>query len=142
MPYLNWRESVQAEVRQVAATTSGEGMAFHWTWTLERKDEFLLGIEELLKLTRQQAVGLSVPELRIDLPRNWIFFLKLRESESRLLIAHPQVEEWVVSASLLEEHATVLIQRIQVAVQGDRFSLNSLFRVARLSNVEIFLEMI
>jgi hypothetical protein len=44
-------------------------------------------------------------ELRLSLPDAWTIFWKLREDETRLLIAHPQVDEWVATVALEPLHA-------------------------------------
>ncbi len=147
MPYLNWRvpspdhSSFQIEPLSSGATpASGDRLRFRWALSMDRKHEFFAAIDELLKQTQGQVSGSSVPELRIDLPENWIFFLKMRESESRLLMAHPQQNEWVLTAALTESHLALIVERMRTSKSGDQVQWASLFKVSRLSNVEIHWE--
>ena len=115
MPYLNWKErETGQEVRDSL-------------FTLRLKSRELA---ELIALLEEVFVE-NGPELRVDLPRNWIVFWKRREGESRLLIAHPQENEWVATAALEPEHGKKLIDELKTLQTG------SANRVTAVGNVEL-----
>lgn len=76
-------------------------------------------------------------ELRVDLPDNWIVFWKSRESESRLLLAHPQQGEWVTTVALDPEHGTRVAEKLKELHSGDTFSLAEQGAVGSVSNVDV-----
>ena len=76
-------------------------------------------------------------ELRLDLPKNWAIFWKTRPEESRLLLAHPQENEWVVTAALEADHARKLTEAIARAQNGSVIELSRMGPVGGVSNVEL-----
>lgn len=68
-----------------------------------------------LKLVLPAAVAAELPpalagvqsgadrELRVDLPGKWSIFFKLREGQSRLLVAHPEENVFVSTLALTPE---------------------------------------
>lgn len=121
MPHLNWRSSnlAQKVVKKVLPASEGQDA---------QDRDFVFE----LALSRAQAQELAaalaqvlVPgggELRLNLPDEWVIFWKLRpdegNDESRLLIAHPQQDEWVATVALEPGHA----ERLLNAFSNDAFS--------------------
>ncbi len=92
------------------------------------------------------AVAAAAPagphgELRLDLPRGWIVFWKLREGESRLLLAHPQQDEWVATAALTREHGALVAERLERLAGGALLNVGEvggeLGVIGSVSNVEL-----
>lgn len=148
MPYLNWKDAeLTALTQQVTHAGAGEGG--RGGGRDDGRDERMLLALGLAPAARTELLGrlrevLDAPlgdgpaaELRVDLPRNWIVFWKLRDGESRLLIAHPQAEEWVATAALSVDHAHAFLDRLAGLQAGDSLSLGQLAPVDRVSNVEI-----
>jgi len=74
-------------------------------------------------------------ELRVDFPGDVTFFWKLREEESRLLLAHPEKEVWVATLALTAEHLQVWLNEIQ-ELSGPVF-LSELKKLGKFSNLEV-----
>src|SRR5271168_4015231 len=97
MPHLNWRT---ADLGKKVIPQDSGGAA-------HRVDRDFLFELELSPLQAQELASMLttvlVPgggELRLSLPDEWSIFWKLRDDESRLLIAHPQADEWVATLAL------------------------------------------
>jgi hypothetical protein len=88
---------------------------------------------QLLEETFLHGAG----ELRIDLPENWLIFWKLRERESRLLLAHPQENEWVATVALESAHAQATLDSLKSLKAGDTFKISEIGQTGSVSNVEI-----
>lgn len=73
-------------------------------------------------------------ELRHNLPENWVFFWKIREGESRLLLAHPEKQDWVATLALTPSHADKVLSSLR---KYEKFKLSELETVGSFSNVEI-----
>ena len=131
MPYLNWKTApVHQDVTHLDARSPGQ-------------KEFLLelamnrdSLNELLSMLEDVFLQ-GGPEFRLDLPREWIVFWKNRDGESRLLIAHPQPEEWVTTIALEKEHASRLLERLRGLQSGQSVELSALGPVGPVSNVEV-----
>jgi hypothetical protein len=131
MPYLNWKER---EIQKSMAPSSSSPSTLSLTLTPRERAEIVPFLEEIY------VRGGS--ELRLDLPGQWILFWKSRESESRLLLAHPQKDEWVTTIALEKEHGLRIIERLRSADSasaGDAFSISELGVVGQVSNVEVIL---
>lgn len=142
MPYLNWkdRQRIQKEVTPLEAGSPGYSEGREKMRLTLRLDREL--IEELLPRLREiwlgaDGEGSHTPELRLDLPGEWIIFWKKRGDESRLLIAHPQESEWVATVSLTEEHAAASLERLEGLAPGDRLDLGELASTGSVSNLEL-----
>lgn len=131
MPYLNWKEPgdrVHAEIRSHAKR----------------------GHELVLRLSSSGAAELAASlrpvfsepgtELRLDLPREWIVFWKLRDGESRLLLAHPQEDEWVTTVALEPSAARKVLEAMTSSGAGTMLVFGQLFAIGSFSNVEVVLE--
>lgn len=138
MPYLNWKEeqlAVQAvePIEPGESAASSQRMRMRLALTAAQRAALLPVLTEVLG----QGNG---GELRLDLPRGWIVFWKKRDGQSRLLLAHPQTEEWVATAALDESHAQALVAAIGVQSPGQALDIESLGSVDRVSNLELVIE--
>jgi hypothetical protein len=135
MPYLNWKEAGAQLEQKVAphGAHGGEKQHLMLSFTAELRGQLLAFLRETFE------AGAGKAELRLDLPHNWIVFWKLRDGESRLLIAHPQPEEWVATAALTESHGSDLIQRLEALQTGQSLVVGELAPTGSVSNVEISL---
>jgi hypothetical protein len=96
--------------------------------------------EELLpalQSTFEQGAG----ELRLDLPQEWSLFWKLREGESRVLVAHPSTDQWVGTLALEKPFAEKLIARLLVLSTGQDLRIGSVAAVSGVSNLELTLKL-
>jgi hypothetical protein len=131
MPYLNWRDApVQSEVIH-----SEDGVA---RLKLRVPADLRSALLNLLKETFREGAG----ELRLDLPRNWAFFWKLRDEESRILIAHPQQDEWVATFALEPAHAIAFLERFDQLTVSQSILLSSLGPCGPISNTDLTLELV
>lgn len=128
MPYVNWKEreiqkhiDPQIDARSTLTLTLDEG----------QRAQLLPFLEEVF------FRGGS--ELRVDLPSNWILFWKSRESESRLLLAHPQQGEWVTTLALEAGHGKSVVENLKTLKSGDAFSVSEHGMIGSVSNVEVIL---
>jgi hypothetical protein len=132
MPYLNWKE--QTALKQEIAPHESESSRQRLTLWLDKQP-----LEQLLPMLREVLAEEGGGELRLDLPRGWIIFWKKREGESRLLLAHPQQDEWVATVALNSEHAGLLIERLEKLGSGQTLSLGELASTGGVSNLELTL---
>jgi hypothetical protein len=137
MPYLNWKErSTGHSMRPLPA--GGEG-----------RSQMDLGFSS-------EDIGLLVPyleeiylrgghELRMDLSNGWTVFWKSRESGSRLLLAHPEHQEWVATFALEVQLGAKLVERLKELSAGQSVSIHELgeelgiefYSLGAVSNVEV-----
>jgi hypothetical protein len=130
MPYLNWKtQSVELEV------VSHEQRGSQLTMRLGRA-----AFDELLPRLEGVYIG-GEGELRLDLPKDWIIFWKLRETESRLLIAHPQEKEWVTTVALDAPHGLKFMERLKALKPGESVALGELAPIGNVSNVEVVVQL-
>jgi len=130
MPYLNWKNrDVRKSIEPHADARSTLTLAL----SVEERAELLPFLEEVY------LRGGS--ELRLDLPGEWIVFWKTRDSESRLLLAHPQHEEWVATVALDADHGHRLVERLSELQAGDALPVTELGAIGAVSNVEIILSL-
>lgn len=147
MPYLDWKDLTPAQFRQEVAPSSQSSpddprTAEHVCMTLTVATEQLAILAAQL---RDSFDPESRGELRLELPRGWIVFWKKREGESRLLMAHPQKDQWVATAALAAVPATGLIEgveRLASSRDASPLSLSSLSAPdgwGSVSNLELVL---
>lgn len=137
MPYLNWREQTLSQTA-TPHPADAERMVVSLALTPTQ-------VQALVESLQNIFTEGSTAELRLDLPNQWVIFWKQREGESRLLIAHPQAEEWVTTAALLHEHACLLLNRLrdlasQTSHTGEaapEVSLSELAPLGSVSNAEL-----
>ena len=114
MPYLNWKT---AEF----AANGAQSITKKVTEVTDRKYLLELVISRPQALELQEALapifGQARGELRVDLPDGWIIFWKNRDSESRLLLAHPAETEWVATVALDPALASLLLTNLSSSAQ-------------------------
>jgi hypothetical protein len=74
-------------------------------------------------------------ELRVDFPGEVTFFWKLRDEESRLLLAHPEKDVWVATLALTPPHLDHLLTAMD-QLDAPIF-LSEFKRLGKLSNLEV-----
>lgn len=149
MPYLNWKD---APIEASIARESGDHASPPVTLTLsvrENREALLAELVAELRAIFHSAHSGESAELRLDLPKGWTLFFKCREDgESRLLVAYPELEQWVGTLSLSRSHGQALMERLgSPAAQagseagGGALSVRGLGPVvARVSNFELLFE--
>jgi hypothetical protein len=130
MPYINWK----ARDTQKRLDAHEDARS---TLSLDLSEEE----RGLLLPFLDQLFFHAGSELRLDLPNNWIVFWKIRETESRLLLAHPQQGEWVATMALETEHGQRVKDRIENLKSGDAFSISELGVIGSVSNVELVISL-
>ena len=75
-------------------------------------------------------------ELRVDLPSKWTIFWKLREGETRLLLAHPEEDAWVATVSMTREHCEAIIDAFSKLSDVPEV-LSQLGATSRISNFDL-----
>jgi hypothetical protein len=69
----------------------------------------------------------------------WSCFFKLREGDTRFLLAHPALSQWVATLALQPEHRDALVARLRARESG---VLDREFGITRLSNLSFGLEFV
>lgn len=77
-------------------------------------------------------------ELRTEFPKGWTIFWKIRSSESRFLVARPEVGQWVATLALSPTHLELIRANLVAGVSG---ALSLLEPVSRMSNIEVILQL-
>lgn len=90
------------------------------------------------------VVGGSERELRVELAgpsdssgTKWMLFFKLRESESRVLVAHPDADEWVATVALERAHGERWLTTLRGLEAGQSVALGQLQSLGLVSNLEL-----
>jgi hypothetical protein len=107
-------------------------------------DEVQLLIPYLEEIFVRATAG-SGRELRMDLSGGWTVFWKSRESGSRLLLAHPEHQEWVATVALEPALGQKLVERLKELNAGQSLTIHELgeelgiefYNLGAVSNVEI-----
>lgn len=134
MPYLNWRDtSVTKETAPHPRLTSQLTLGL----VAEQAAELAAALEPLFA-HGPNSVG---QELRVDLPEGWLMFWKLREGTSRLLLAHPAPEEWVVTAALDASQATPFLAALLALTPATPLTLSDFGKPGYPSNVEVVIRL-
>ncbi len=141
MPYLNWsKQDTGAPTTPVVAETS-QHPRYETQLTLK------LSTESLAILQGELQTVFSEPgsELRLELPMRWTLYWKLRDGDSRLLLAHPDHESWVGSVSLNEMHSKSLLETLRALTPGQSYRFTDLREQGSWStvgNLEILLAVV
>ena len=124
MPFLSWvEESVSHEsvevspgrMRLVLNLSEGHGVAL------------LKSLEELFYKPSK--------ELRLVISEEWTLFWKVREEGSRLLVAHPQSQEWVGTVALERQAGQTFVDRLRDLEMGASLTLHEVVPVHPVSNL-------
>jgi hypothetical protein len=104
-----------------------------------------LQLQLTLRLSRDEARELAAAlrevqeeprsELRHTISGAWTVFWKLREGESRSLLAHPEPESWVATLALEPGHLARVVERLESG--SPEFALSELAPVDWISNFEL-----
>ncbi len=137
MPYLNWKT---AETRPPGGFSQEVGA--HPRREHQLKLELSRPALEELIPQLEEALGEVGNELRLDLPGEWIIFWKARDTESRLLIAHPQPNEWVATAALEPAHGARVLSALRELKEGDSLPLSRGGTLGGVTNVEIIISLV
>lgn len=135
MPYLNWKNSTSQQLVQDVLTAQASGGSREFQLSLKLSGDL---VQELIPQL-EDIFNQGGPELRIDLPKEWIMFWKLRTGESRVLMAHPQQDEWVSTMALNATHGKKLIDALKALQSGQTVSIESLGSVGPVSNVDVLI---
>ncbi len=100
-----------------------------------------------LSLTERQTLARSLrdmpqdgrSELRLVLPQGWTLYWKMRDSESRLLLAHPEADLWVGTIALDAAGWSQLLEALDRPSSGSssELRLSQLPGVSRRSNLDV-----
>ena len=89
---------------------------------------------ELIEALKEVVDG-KTNELRVDLPNQMTLFFKVREGDSRILVARPETDILVGTLALLKNHMDLLIS--QLSVPEVSIDITKVASVHRLSNLEV-----
>jgi hypothetical protein len=153
MPYLNWKEHRIGH--SMEHTGSGSGRADGLSVARMQLDLDSAELEVLVQQLEQvfapaeqsgsagneSHFSSMAAELRVDLPDQWIVFWKKRASDTRLLLAHPQEDEWVATAALEETHGQNLVSALKKLSSGQGISIHELgadlYESGSVNNLEL-----
>jgi hypothetical protein len=135
MPYLNWKNATSQQLAQDVLTAQASGGTREFQLSLKLSGDL---VQELIPQL-QDIFDQGGPELRVDLPKEWIMFWKSRAGESRVLMAHPQPDEWVSTMALNTTHGKKLIDALKALQPGQTVSIESLGSVGPVSNVDVLI---
>ncbi len=139
MPFLNWK-SQPIDVSQESAPRWGTRV------TIALPPEQRAALEKSL----EDCLQVGGKELRVDFPKGWSIFWRIREetgeASSRVLLAHPDPEQWVASVLLEPRPATDFVARYRAwhsdSGRDASLSPNALEGIHRVSNLELVLKKI
>ena len=130
MAKLDWS---QVKITQnVAGPYPRVKAPFEWEMVLEMDVSLLAGLVSFLEGVYQQNQG----ELRVDLPQRWVKFWKKRDFDSRSLIAHPSLDEWILTLALTEDFGNQVIVALKKMGAGETFVLSQCGKLSQQSNAE------
>ncbi len=95
-----------------------------------------------LRTELERVLRTSESELRLTLPGNWTLYWKARSGESRVLLAHPDKDQWVATIAWSESQVETLLQAMVLEGAAGSVSEVVLSQYARLqfpSNLEVLL---
>ena len=132
MPYLNWTET---EILPVSSE--------HPRWGTQL--DLALSAERIVTLVDSLApvFAKAGSELRIDFPSKWTLYWKIREGDTRLLLAHPDADAWVGTVALNPEQAESFLMRLRglSLPEANSIQMSELPGVSRPSNLELVLRL-
>jgi hypothetical protein len=127
MPYLAWTKG-NDELRFSEHQRLGSQLVIRLNPS--EREELLRELGALLEFRSR--------ELRIEISCGWTIFCKLRDSESRSLLAHPDPGNWVATLAFDVPD----LKRVLSALENPNgpFSLCQTIALGGLSNLELILE--
>jgi hypothetical protein len=128
MPYFDWKATPGVSL-QVASHER-----YETELCVALSGERLGELHQVLEQVFVQAEA----ELRVDFPGNWTLYWKARDGESRILLAHPEREEWVGTVAWAHGSVAALLQGLGSlkAGSGD-LVLSELDRLSSFSNLNL-----
>jgi len=72
-----------------------------------------------------------------DVPQKFMSFWKVREGDSRIMIAHPEQNEWVVTVALERYYFEKMIEKLKAKAS---FKIESFCQLNRISNLHVVFE--
>ncbi len=126
MAYLNWtdQQGVRTEISE------------HPKWSQELRLSLIPERYQQLSSLLRETFAQEGAELRMDLPDKWTLFWKVRESESRIFLAHPEKDEWVANVSLESPHAWKLVEALEGKAAVE-LSVAGLGVIHRMINLDV-----
>ena len=107
------------------------------TLTQELMVELRTGLERVL--TVQEA------ELRLELPGQWTLYWKARSGSSRVLLAHPEADQWVGTVAWSEDRVSALLESLtapNLTGRSDGIYLSQCDGLTFPSNLDICLRIV
>jgi hypothetical protein len=92
---------------------------------------------EELRIQLQETLTKENEELKVDLPKKWTLYWKMKPGASRLSLAHPAADEWVASLLLSREHGEKLLTALEKLEEGSSLALSQLTALGPFSNFEL-----
>lgn len=131
MPFLNFLERpISVEMAPHSKLQTLMTMAFE----TKEATEHAQGLEALLQSDAPES-----SELRVDYPKGFTIFWKLRDGESRFFLAHPEKEVWVATLALSRDHLEAIAKAFRHS-GAELLDLSTLALVSKMSNVEVRLQ--
>jgi len=128
MPYFDWK-AISGVSLQVASHERYE-TELCLALSVERLGDLHQALVEVLV----QAEA----ELRVDFPGNWTLYWKARDGESRILLAHPEREEWVGTVAWAQNSIDILLEGLDSLRSGSGdLALSELDRLSSFSNLDL-----
>jgi hypothetical protein len=128
MPYFDWKSSGGVALKVV------DHERFETELQVTLSEERLNDFHHVLSAVMVQAEA----ELRIDFPGKWTVYWKARDGESRILLAHPEAEEWVGTVAWAHSSTESLLRELAALRDGaGEVNLGELDRLSRFSNLTI-----
>src|SRR5258708_6304311 len=128
MPYLNWTQ-IAADIQ----TSAHPRLQTQLSLCLTQADLATL----LVELAAIWVPG-STEELRVDFPKGWTVFWKQRDTESRLLLAHPDKDAWVATAAIAAGDSLTVLNAFKALTSSSTpAAIGDLVTLSGFSNLEI-----
>lgn len=145
MEYLNWNSdrfdgSVDVEVRAGVAMDPrlGGGSDFKTELMLTLDQVAFSSLNEVLSACLKE----SAFELRLDLPKQWTLYWKIRPDASRLLLSHPDSDVWVGTIALTASHGDAFLDALSRLEKSEsQISLADFGSVDGPSNLDVVLRL-
>ncbi len=136
MSFLNWTElSIGLEAIQKSPRET--------LLTLKVLKEHLdILVPELEDILGTPANSERTEELRLVLPQNWLLFWKKRSEGARLLLAHPNSNEWVGTVALGDDWGARVLAGVRGLEVGQKFIFSAVGQLHTVSNLDLVIEVV
>lgn len=124
MPFLSW---VEESVSHESVEVSPGRMRLVLNLSEGHRVTLLKSLEELFYKPGK--------ELRLVVSEEWTLFWKVREEGSRLLVAHPQSQEWVGTVALERQAGQALVDRLRQLEMGASLTFHEVLPIHPVSNL-------